>query len=223
MIKIKFKTQVLCIMTICFMLAGCSSGKNLTNAYSRLVLQPGGEEGIDAFIEAWPYENYSNTNWSSYKGFAAAAWTAGGIQTTARSLLKFDLKSIPAQKRIRRATLSLYSVSLPYIGEGHSSLSGPNDFIINRVISEWDEKKVTWNTQPRVTREGEIILPPSGSPDQDYTNIDVTELVQFMINNPSKNYGIMIRLLNESYYRSVVFGSSDYPNPEKRPKLVIEF
>jgi len=205
------------------MLAGCSSGKNLTNAYSRLVLQPGGEEGIDAFIEAWPYENYSNTNWSSYKGFAAAAWTAGGIQTTARSLLKFDLKSIPAQKRIRRATLSLYSVSLPYIGEGHSSLSGPNDFIINRVISEWDEKKVTWNTQPRVTREGEIILPPSGSPDQDYTNIDVTELVQFMINNPSKNYGIMIRLLNESYYRSVVFGSSDYPNPEKRPKLVIEF
>ncbi|HNX67702.1 MAG TPA: DNRLRE domain-containing protein, partial [Bacteroidales bacterium] len=203
--------------------AGCSSGKNLTNAYSRLVLQPGGEEGIDAFIEAWPYENYSNTNWSSYKGFAAAAWTAGGIQTTARSLLKFDLKSIPAQKRIRRATLSLYSVSLPYIGEGHSSLSGPNDFIINRVISEWDEKKVTWNTQPRVTREGEIILPPSGTPDQDYTNIDVTELVQFMIDNPSKNYGIMIRLLNESYYRSVVFGSSDYPNPEKRPKLVIEF
>jgi len=204
-------------------MAGCSSGKNLTNAYSRLVLQPDGEKGIDAFIEAWPYQNYSNTNWSNYKAFAAAAWTSDGIQTTARSLLKFDLKSIPARKRIRRATLSLYSVSLPYLGEGHSSLSGPNDFIINRVISEWDEKKVTWNTQPRITREGEIILPPSGTPDQDYTNIDVTELIQFMIDNPSKNYGIMIRLLTESYYRSVIFGSSDYPNPEKRPKLVIDF
>jgi hypothetical protein len=221
--QLKLKTRISGIIIICFVLSGCSSGKNLTDANNRLVLQPDGEEGTDAFIEAWPDKNYSNTNWGDYKAFAAAAWTADGIQTTARSLLRFDLKSIPPHKKIRKATLSLYSVSLPYIGEGHSSASGPNDFVLNRVTSSWDEGKVTWNTQPMITREGEVILPPPGTPDQDYTNIDITEMVQYMIKNPSENHGIMIRLLNESYYRSVIFASSDYSVPGKRPKLVIEF
>lgn len=211
-----------CVVILSLGLLSCSSGKNILTVNNRVVLQPDSREGIDAFIESWPYENYSNTNWGDYEAFVAIAWTAGGTPMTARSLMKFDLKAIPSGSKVKRATLSLYSTGLPYIGEGHSDLSGPNDFVINRVISKWDERTVTWNTQPRITREGEIILPPSGSYDQDYIDIDITEMVQAMVRKPSENHGIMIRLLNESYYRGIIFASSDHSDPEKRPRLVID-
>lgn len=204
-------------------LLGCTWGTTNVTHDKRVVLQPDGREGIDAFIEKWEYQNYPNTNWGNYEAFAALAWTASGTPMTARSLMKFDMRFIPKGTRIKKATLSLYATSLPYLGEGHSDLGGPNDLVINRILSGWEENSVTWNTQPRITREGEVILPPSVSFDQDYTDIDITEMVQAMVDNPPANYGFMIRLMDETYYRSVIFASSDYPDSEKHPRLVIEY
>jgi len=41
-----------------------------------LTIQPGPKDGIDAYIETWPGENYPNRNWGNYDAFAAVAWTA---------------------------------------------------------------------------------------------------------------------------------------------------
>ena len=102
-------------------------------------------------------------------------------------------------------------------------MSGENDFTLNRITSNWDENTVTWNTQPSVSMINEIQLPATTSENQDFIDIDITQWIQEMIDKPAENYGFMIRLKNETYYRRVIFGSSDNANSEKRPKLVIKF
>jgi hypothetical protein len=42
-----------------------------------------------------------------------------------------------------------------------------------------------------------------------------------MINDPVNSYGFMIRLEDETYYRALVFASSNEPDPTKNPKLEI--
>src|SRR5262249_45778095 len=94
---------------------------------------------------------------------------------------------------------------------------------VRRITSSWDEATVTWNTQPTTTTQNQIMLPPSTSNTQDYTNIDVTTLVQDMINNPAQSFGFLLQLVTEAYYRSVMFASSDHSNPALHPLLQICF
>jgi hypothetical protein len=190
---------------------------------SVLTLQPGSDEGIDAYIEEWPWQNYSNTNWGDHPMLSAMAWTGQGDPLTVRCLLKFDLTSIPKTTVIKKASLALYAVSEDGFWSGHSTMNGPNDFMLAKVVSPWDEHTVTWNTQPRISVQHALVLPPSSHETQNYTDIDITELVQEMIAKPTQNHGVMIRLWNETYYRRVVFASSDHADSHKRPKLVIEF
>ena len=219
----KNNTRLLVIPLILSALWSCSVLHRSYKPGDTLILQPGPKEGIDAYIENWSGENYPNRNWGGYDAFAASAWTAKGSELTVRCLMKFDLHKITPGTRIRKAALSLYAVSTPGIGSGHSAMSGPNDFLLMKVTSPWDEYKVTWNTQPSVTDENEVRLPGTTSELKDYENIDLTAMVQEMIDNPTENYGIMIRLAEESYYRRVIFGSSDNAVSRKRPKLVIDF
>jgi hypothetical protein len=215
---------LLILFIICFdAFFSCSNLKKCYKGPEILTIQPGPNEGIDSYIENWPGENYTNRNWGSYDAFAAVAWTAKGDALTVRCLLKFNLSNICKYVKIKKARLSLYAVSTPGIGTGHSTMNGPNDFVLQKITSPWDEYKVTWNSQPTITSENEVILPPTTSERQDYTDIDITRMIQEMIQKPSENYGLMIRLLNENYYRRVIFGSSDNADSQKRPKLVIEF
>jgi hypothetical protein len=42
-----------------------------------------------------------------------------------------------------------------------------------------------------------------------------------MLSTSYENYGIMIRLVEEVYYRALLFASSDNDNSELHPKLVL--
>jgi hypothetical protein len=219
----KMRTSILIVLLICISaLFSFTQFKKSPNLEKKLVIQPGPVDGIDAYIEYYDGENYPNRNWGDYDAFTAIAWTAGE-PLIVRSLLKFDFSDLCFKSKIKKATLSLFAVGSKSIGTGHSSMSGPNDFSLMQITSPWDEHEVTWNNQPSVSAENVIHLSATDLESKDYTDIDVTGLVQEMIDNPEKNYGIEIRLNTESYYRRVIFGSSDNANPEKRPKLVIEF
>jgi len=213
---------ILLISSLCG-LYSCNTSHKYVKTGKVLTFQPGPKDGIDAYIEDWPGENYPNRNWGNYDAFTAVAWTSHGAPLKVRCLLKFDLRHIHTKSPIRKATLSLYSVGTPGIGPGHSAMSGSNEFVLAKVTSPWDELKVTWNTQPSFTEEAAIRLPETSSEKQDFLDIDVTKMVQDMIDNPENNYGIMIKLANEEYYRRVIFGSSDNNDPMKRPKLTIAF
>jgi hypothetical protein len=78
---------------------------------------------------------------------------------------------------------------------------------------------VTWVNQPATTTQNQVTLPASTFSNQDYLNINVTSLVQDMIDNPLSSFGFMLQLQTEQFYRSLVFASSDHNNAFLHPKL----
>ena len=193
---------------------------NVSLSQSTLVLQPGAEEGKDALINTWD----PNLPHGDYMDYIAMDWTQGGTPWTARSLMEFDLSSIPMGSTIISAFLSLYNnpQSPNNFGE-HSSLSGPNTCWLLRITEEWDEHTVTWNNQPATTWLHQVTLHKEISPHHDYENIIVTELVQDMVDDPENGHGFLFRLITEQYYRCMIFGSSDCADSTLRPKLVVTY
>ncbi len=66
------------------------------------------------------------------------------------------------------------------------------------------------------------MIPPSTSNFQDYV-IDVTILIQDMIDDPSHSFGFGIRQKIEYPYRRMIFASRDNSNVAIHPKLIISY
>jgi hypothetical protein len=193
----------------------------LSDSVNVIVFQPGPEEGIDAFIEDFPYNNYQNRNWGKSEEWSAISWTAYGTPFVVRSLIDFNFIMIPQNAIILSAKISLFTHGNKEHKWGHDPLTGSNACYLLRVISKWDEDSVTWNTQPLVTEENRALIPQSDSAMQNYIGIDVTDLVRDCYNHPEESFGLMLRLVEEEGYRRMFFASSDIPDPSKRPKLEV--
>jgi len=180
-----------------------------------ITLQPGGTEGKDASVHSF----YPNINFGTNQCLNAVCWTNSGTKYITRSLMQFDLSSIPAGSIVTDAKLSLYFLEA-WSGMEQSSLSGSNETVLRRITQNWDESTVVWANQPTFTTINQVSLPQSTNPYQDYTDIDVTTLVNDMIN--FENYGFELQLKTEDYYRAVSFASSDYTTVIKRPLLVVK-
>jgi len=187
-----------------------------------IILQPDGDCGKDAVIADCIVCGYYNTNFGNSPEFNAIAWTNGGNISDARALLQFDLTSIPAGSVVQSAYLSLFYDSISS-NIGHSQLSGANDCNIYKITSPWFEDWVTWTTQPGTAAANQGYLPPSISNTQDYTNVDVTAMVQDFVNDPQQNYGMMLQLVNEAAYRSLTFCSSDHVDATTHPRLEVTY
>lgn len=160
-----------------------------------------------------------NTNYGNATHLTAFSWTSGGSFNTSRAFLKFDLSDIAPQTKISSAELSLFYSSYGNLSEQ----SGNNAFTIYRVIEAWDETSITWANQPAYSNDNSISIGKSTSPQQSYTDIDITSVIQDMIDNPSSNHGFMIMLDEEFPYCLLILASSNHSDAKKRPKLVIEF
>lgn len=205
------KTNICICLIINFLLF-----QNIFHSHSQtvLTLQPGSEEGIDACITSInPDYNYGNV-----PNFYASAWTFGGEFGIQWSLLKFDLTQIPSSAIVIDAKLSLYywQGSLP----GHE---GENASYLQKVLENWDEMSVTWNTKPSTTTVGEVYLLTSSNQTQDYPDINMTQFVSDWIGDPQNNFGMLFRLAVDSIYRSMLFASSDNSTASLRPKLVVTY
>lgn len=204
-------------------LQGCattSNGKTVNVNELPLVTvskQPGSASGKDADLNSYnPNNNYGTT-----VAINVLTWTINGTPISSRSYLQFDLSSIPPGSNIYSATLSLYFDSSST--SGNHTQYGDNKFYIQRVTAPWNESTVTWNNKPATTTINQTLVPASTSLYQDFVNMDVAALVKPMVDTPSLNYGFMLRLVTESQYRALLFCSSDYSNPVRRPKLIVKY
>jgi hypothetical protein len=75
-----------------------------------------------------PAEAYkATTNYGTNPRLAATAWTHSGSQITYRSLMRFELGTIPSGSTVQSATLYLYSDPTYTSGElSNQSLTGSN-------------------------------------------------------------------------------------------------
>ena len=191
-------------------------------AQTTVTFQPDASQGQDALIGDCIPCGYYYTNFGAADDFAAMAWTNGGNISNGRSLIRFDLSSIPSGATVTSALLSLYFNPSSSNGD-HQSLSGPNTALLQQITSSWDEYTVTWDNQPTTTSSGEVVLPQTTTNTEDRPDIDVTALVQQMVADPATNYGLLFRQETESYYRRMIFSSSDHVDPMRHPKLVVTY
>jgi type IX secretion system substrate protein len=161
----------------------------------------------------------SKVNYGNYPDYRATASTISGNQFKVRSIVYFDLSTIPSGAVIDKASLSLYFNPTSASG----THDGKNEGVLRRIVTDWDEYLVTWISQPSVTTLNEVLLPPTPTSNSNMPNIDVTNLVQDMVMNPKSSFGFLIQLRNETPYRDLVFSSSDHMDTTLHPVLEITY
>jgi len=182
-----------------------------------LTLRPDGTKGKDAVFGSIVPDN----NYATSEDIHLYAWTHDGILTVNRVAIDFDLSSIPSGSVIDSALLSLYyNKTSRYGNQQHS---GKNDFLIKRITSPWDQNTVTWRTQPTATSQNQVFVPGATFYNQNFPNIDMTKLVQDMINDKADSHGFLFQLQKEEPYTILLIASSDHPNESIRPKLEVYY
>ncbi|WP_455368620.1 DNRLRE domain-containing protein [[Eubacterium] cellulosolvens] len=147
----------------------------------------------DNEIENWQ----PDTNFGTQVGMYVRS---GSTSFVARSIVQFDLSSIPAGSKINSAYLQMYYFSAP--------LGNPagRTYNVYRLSEDWTELGSTWNSRdtgiPWTTPGGvwttedstSSIVPPSVG---QWMSWDVTGIVQDWIENGQPNNGFIIRDPND--------------------------
>lgn len=152
------------------------------------------------------------TNWGGHTQLSAYAWTQGGQFSLHRSYFKFDFQHLSLGRPLLRATLHLKYFDP--VGYPHT---GSNQMRISICDTNWSEHQINWLNQPEEL-PGLYVDVPAATGFQDLA-IDVLPLVLYQFYN--LNTGLVIRLIEESTYRMVLFGSRE--NEGYVPELELEF
>ena len=122
-----------------------------------------------------------------------------------RTLLKFNLPVIPTGYRMVNAELYLYSI--PEYG---NKVLNDKKISIHRINQNWNESTVKWNNinssfdnkiYDYSVSSNSIYYAENDEIKIDWggTGANVTQLVQEWYNNPSNNYGMMLKWYDETY------------------------
>jgi len=159
---------------------------------------------------------YGNTWYGSYSDFAVGYCTISPYNIgVARSILRFDLSSIPAGTYIKSATLQPY-----LIGYIHQTGQSSNMVVTAYRISQVWPGSPTWNNFANAYAEsyGSATIGTSFV----RSNIDVTVLVRGWVNGTWPNYGMMLRGQEGSYCNLKDFASAD-GSSSYWPRLIVEY
>lgn len=175
----------------------------------------------EALLALWMGDPGSGTD-PAPPELCAAAWTKDGSPLLLRSVVRFDLDSIPVGAEILSAHLSLFSNPAPLNGNHRDANSGShNALFIERINGPWINPGVDWFSQPSTSSQQRIIIPHTPEPFSDLIKMDVTGMVRDMAKEG--NYGFMIRLQQERAYTIRNFCSSRHADTARRPRLVITY
>lgn len=174
-----------------------------------------------------------------YDEITTTAWTYNSVgcgNGYVRSLQTFpQLATLPTNITIDSARLKLTGKTLPFISNTYGNSyhsgspynsSGSNEVEVQRILQNWSVKTTTWNNQPATTPTNMVLIPASTSRDKYHVTLDVTGMVQDMVDS-SQPYGFLFKTQVEAHYRSMVFYSSNTTagteTVNKRPELEIYY
>lgn len=197
--------------------------------YQVLVLQPGPEKGKDAMVSNLDGEK----NFGSHKYFETTFLSEPilTVMRSNRSLISFDLDTLPESAVITKAILILrYDLPIPfdttYITNTDPS-TGVQWFgaVLQQIVEPWEEAGVTWNTQPKSIEFNQVYLSPfirnSNAIEVNVTSLFASNQITDSVVFP--NYGILFRLWPTDNFPGFRFASSDFPDANMRPKLIIHY
>jgi hypothetical protein len=143
-----------------------------------------------------------------------------GGNDTSRSVMRFDLSTLPANAKIARAKVRLTV-------EAYSGGGSPADLAAYRLASDWSEPGVTWNA-PWHKKGGDFAEPAvmarvSREDVGRYVELDVTAWAQEWAANPATNRGIILRLINQTSFTLYRLPSGEYWTPAQAPTLLVTY
>jgi len=171
---------------------------------------------FDSIADACVLEGRPTTNYGStvdmLAGYDDSQDPDGEI---ARSLVKFDLASIPPGSTINSAAFEAYLVGW------YDYLDRYRDIAVHRITGTWSENSVTWNNKPGYSASYDSVSIKADE-NWDWHSWDVTDLVQEWVDGVYSNHGIMLRGPEQpgadSAWRS--FSTREGPYP---PRLIVDF
>jgi hypothetical protein len=161
-------------------------------------------------LSGYPDMNFGSTAdmWAGYDDYLSPD---GKI---ARSLVKFDLSTIPSGSTINSATFKGYLVS------SYDYPSRHRDVTVYRITGSWDEDSVKWINRPGYSGSYDSESIEAG--DWDWYLWNVKDLVQKWVDGTYSNHGLMLRGPEQSGIDSAWRGFSTKEGPYT-PRLVVNF
>jgi len=199
---------------LCILLTFSQCKKDNGPTIRILRFQPNAEFGKDANI----WSALPDLNGGDSLGLRAFVEDDGMTISIERFLIEFDLSLISDNAEIILAELNLSYFDTQ--GRTHHSTTGPNVGFLKRITSAWDEQSVTWNNQPTTTTEGQLLLTSTSTPNEDL-KLDVTTLLQDLIQYRNVSYGFMVQLEVEEGNKGQFYASSDHLNTSFHPWLEV--
>lgn len=202
----KNSTKLALFMTFSFILSQSAASYALAIvAPPDVTVQP---SSIDAQVESKkPNDKFGTSNDLKVR-------TSSGDNR--RVFIAFNFSSIPSNANITNASLSLYIKDKP---------NSSRTYDIYRVSSIWTEEGITWNNMPAAS-SSPTSSANSGTSKDVWVSWNVTSDVFYFYNNPSQNFGWMIRDRLEGNSTSIetVFHSREVTEHSTlRPKLEIYY
>jgi len=184
---------------------------------STLVIQPSvGDTFVNSMYLHTKYpEEPHGYLWALFVGNMYVEYDAYKLYGNSRIYIKFNITSIPQDARILSANMCLYMYDPPKTSQ---------EFETHRVMSDWNEHKLTWRTQPpyvKAPTSTTIIRP---TPTEAWVFWDITSDLKTWHSRTANNYGTMIKIKNEINASDQL--ASFYPKQalqpdERKPKLVV--
>mgnify|MGYP000908836147 CR=1 FL=1 len=174
-----------------------------------------------ALIDLMPEKNTYISAYYPDDNFAASpdkALFAGRYQHDGdayRTLLQFDLREI-SEKGLKTGNIDIIFLQL-FLAQNRIP-SGAIRVRLCRLLEPWEDRYVTWNTQPRGDYGQEIIIPAG------YTGLvimEVTSLVKEWLSGSVPNYGLGVNG-DEQNNRLLAFHSTAHPDPGTWPRLIMQ-
>ncbi|HET6252532.1 MAG TPA: DNRLRE domain-containing protein [Puia sp.] len=202
-------------------------------ATKTLVVKPGPDDAQDCLVFSVPAG--ADANQVSNPDFVASAWSyaeEGWPDAAIRGFIEFTaLDGLADSAQIRSATLYLYGLDVnaaTAIWQGNSDYPGSpygstgNQCWLKRVTANWGQNSITWNNMPSTTDIHEATIPESTSQWNNNDTVDVTQMVQDIVNT-GQNYGFCLQLQTEQTYRDLAFAGSRNPDSTRWPKLIVTY
>ena len=178
------------------------------------------EKGNDWKVTSDDGYHYFKAQNGEVMGIMTWTWYSQGLgKGTWRLLIDFaQLLDIKKGAHIVKANLVLHLVEPNVVkGAGNWGRNTMDAFSIRRVTSIWDSF-VSWQSQPTVTEQNKVDV----KPEQSTLTIDVSRLVQDMVNEERhQRQGLMIRLNDETQYKALFFYSEK--SSQKKPILNVDY
>jgi len=207
-----------------FLILVKSNSVNAISGLETISLSPIGDSQIDYENKDQNYGRLPYFSTRAYYTYTDLGWTGMEVHTVEdiKTVLRFDLSSIPQGSYIKNAYLKLYAYNV--------STDAPCELHLSRITGDWDERWITANNAPHATLMSQYHYTVRGrgflKSDAVGAGWQISDLAKKWFSGEYRNYGIIIDNRsgkNDSLCKFYSKNETVAANAIKKPGLIIDY